>query len=84
MIGRLGLPDIVVDGERLESRQRADQHLRAVAFDQFLRLGLGHGGLAGRIGGDDLDLAAGHLAAVLVHAQLQAFLHLPATGGQRA
>ena len=48
--------DVIVDGQGFERRQRTDDHMDLVAFDQLLRLGLRSGRVAACVGNDELDL----------------------------
>ena len=81
---RLVLADIVGDRQKLEGGERTEDDVDLIALDQFLRLGLGAGRLAAGIGGEELDLAAGHLVVVLLQPGEHALLHLDAALRQAA
>ena len=81
---RLVLANVIGDGEQFESRQRAEDDVDLVALDQFLRLGLGAGRLAAGVGGEEFDLAAGHLVVVLLQPGEHALFHLDAALRERA
>src|SRR5262249_10496805 len=76
--------NISVDRQGLAGRQGADHDWHVITFDQLLGLGLGKGRVAGRILGDQLDLATGHGAVALFEEKGGAFLLLLAAGGKRA
>jgi hypothetical protein len=54
----LGLADIVVDRQRLEGGERANQTKDIVALDELLRLGACGRGNAGSVGDNQFDLPA--------------------------
>ena len=83
-IGVLRRADVVVDGQRLEGGERADQHRHVQALDQFLRLGARLRRIAGGVGGVQLDRPAGELVVALLEEDREALLHLDAAGGERA
>jgi hypothetical protein len=75
---------IVEDREQLEGRQRPDDDVDLVALDQLLRLGLGARRVAAGVGNDEVDLAAGQRAVLLLEEGADALLHLDAALGERA
>ena len=79
-----GLADVVVDRQRLEGGERADQAMDIVALDQLLRLGARGRGNAGRVGDDQFDLAAGELVVALLQIHHERALHVDAARGQRS
>ena len=76
--------DVVGDGEQFERGERAEDHVDLVALDQFLRLGLGAGGIAAGIGGDQFDRPSGDLIAAVLQEQRDALLHLDAALRERS
>ena len=82
--GHLGLANVVVNRQRLERGERADDDVYAVLLHQLLCLGLGDRRLAGRVSDDQLHLAARDHVVALFKEQAQPVFHLLATGGQRA
>ena len=81
---RLVLVDVVGDGEQFESGERSEDGVDLVALDQFLRFGLGAGGIAAGIGGDEVDLAAGEGVVLLLQVRDDALFHLDAALRQRS
>ena len=79
---RVRLPDVVVDGERLESSQRADDDVHLVALDQLLGFCLRACGVAASVGEDKLHLASGERVVALLEKELDALLHLLAARGE--
>src|SRR5262249_17232229 len=75
--------NVSVDRQGLVGRQRTDRDRHVVTFDQLLCLGLRQGRVAGRILGDEVDLAPGDGAVALFQEQGGAFLLLLAASGKR-
>src|SRR5262249_23740570 len=63
---------------------RAEDGIDLVALDDLLRLGLGTGRVAARIGDEQLDLAARERVALLLEEGRDALLHLDAALRQRS
>jgi len=80
----LRLPDVVVDGERLEGGERADDDVHAVALDELLGPGLRLRRVAAGVAHEQLDLASGQGVVALLEEQHDALFHLRAAGGERA
>jgi hypothetical protein len=80
----LGIADVVVDRERLEGRQRPDDHVHVVLLDELLRLRLRLRRRSRRVREEDLDLAPGDGVVALLEEQVDAVLHLLAARGERA
>ena len=78
------IANVAVDRQGLVGRQWTDHHRYFVAFDQLLGLGPREGGIAGRILGDQLDLAARNQAAAFLEIKSRTLRLLLAAGGQRA
>ena len=77
------LQHVVVERQRLERGERADQHVDLVALDQLLGFGLRLRRLARGVGEDDLDLASGERVVALLEEEVDAILHLLAARGER-
>ena len=74
---------IVGDGEQLEGREGAEDHVDVVALGQLLGLGLGARGIAAGVGDHELDLAAGQRVVPVLEEADGALLHLDAALGER-
>ncbi len=75
---------IVGDRERLEGRERADNGVDIVFFDQLLRLGSRGRGNAGGVGHDQFDLAARQRVVAVLQEHRQCEFHVDPAGGERA
>ena len=80
----LSLPDVVVDGERLEGRERADDDVHVVALDELLGPGFRLRRVAASVADEKLDLASRQGVVALLEEQHDALFHLRAAGGERA
>src|SRR5215813_10100751 len=80
----LRLSGVVADGQELEGRQRAQDHVDVVALDELLGLGLGARGIAPGVSHDELHLPAGEDVIAVLQEAGQALLHLDAPGGERS
>src|SRR5499427_5036854 len=80
----LRLGGVVADGQKLEGRQRPQDHVDVVALDQLLRLGLGARGIASSVGHDQLDLPAREDVVAVLQEADHALLHLDASRGERS
>ena len=78
------IADIAVDRQGLVGRQRTDYHRHVEAFDQPLGLGPRESRIAGRVLGDQLDLAACDHAAAFLEKKSRTLYLLLAARGQRA
>ena len=78
------LRQIVGDRQRLEGRERSNDAVDIVFFDQLLRLGSRGRGNAGGVGDDQFDLAAGERVVALLQEHGQCEFHVDAAGGERA
>ena len=81
---QLGFPDLVVDGERFERRQRTEHNMHLVALNQLLQLGFGDRRRGGGIDRVKLDLAAGEQVVSLLQKLQKAGFHLQADGRERS
>ena len=79
---RLGLPDIVVDCQRLEGGERADQTVDVVALDEFLRLRARGCRNAGRVGHDQFDFSTGKLVVPVLQVHDERAFHIDAARSQ--
>ena len=79
----LVLRDVVGNRQQFEGRERSEDGVDFVALDQFLNFGLGAGGIAAGVGGEEFDVAAGDLVVVLLQPGLHALFHLDAALRQR-
>ena len=81
--GHFVLRRVVGDRQQLEGRERSEDGVDFVALDQLLHLGLGAGGIAAGVGGEELDVAAGDLVVVFLQPGHHALFHLDAALRQR-
>ncbi len=81
---RLGGADVVVDRQRLEGGERADQHIHVEALDQLLGLGARLRRVAAGVGGLQLDRTAGEHVVAFLEERHHALFHLQPARGERA
>src|SRR5712691_6786426 len=79
----LRLRGVIGDGEQLERGERTEDHVDVVALGELLGLGLGAGGVAARVGDDQLHLAPGERVVPVLEEADGALLHLDAARGER-
>ena len=80
---QLLLLDVVVDGVKLEGRERTKNEIDFVTLDQLLGFGLGAGRRAAGIGGNEIDLAPRDRVVGLLQKGQHALFHLDAALGKR-